>query len=56
MNKKVNRLYINYNNNKIKPHNRKSNSINPSLNNFSIKLNSMNNLLDVILISIIQIY
>lgn len=45
MNKKMNRRHLNHNNNnKIKPHNRKSNSINPSRNNFSIKLNSMNNL------------
>ena len=43
MNKKLNRRHI-YNNAKMKPHNRKSNSINPSRNNFSIKLNSMNNL------------
>ena len=44
MNKKLNLRQINHKNNKIKPHNRKSNSINPSRNNFSIKLNSMNNL------------
>ena len=43
MNKNLNRRQI-YNNTKIKPHNKKSNSINPSRNNFSIKLNSMNNL------------
>ena len=42
INKKLSR--INHNNRKNKPHNRKSNSINPSRNNFSIKLNSMNNL------------
>ena len=42
INKKISR--INHNNRKAKPHNRKSNSINPSRNNFSIKLNSMNNL------------
>ena len=44
MNKKLNRRHIYQNNNKIKPRNRKSNSINPSRNTFSIKLNSMNNL------------
>ena len=44
MNKKINRRHLNHNNIKVKPHNRKSNSINPSRNNFSIKLNSMNNL------------
>ena len=44
MNKKLNRRPMNHNQTKIKQHNRKSNSINPSRNNFSVKLNSMNNL------------
>ena len=43
MNKKLNRRHL-IHNNKAKQNNRKSNSINPSRNNFSIKLNSMNNL------------
>ena len=44
MNKKVNRRLMNHYGTKTKKHNRKSNSINPSRNNFSVKLNSMNNL------------
>ena len=44
MNKKLNYHHLIHNNSKMKPHNRKSNSINPSRNNFSVKLNSMNNL------------
>ena len=47
INNKMNRRNIFINNNfinKSKPHNRKSNSINPSRNNYSFKLNSMNNL------------
>ena len=44
INKKLNRRNLNHNNSKTKANNKKSNSINPSRNNFSIKLNSMNNL------------
>ena len=44
MNKKLNRRLMNHYRTKTKKHNKKSNSINPSRNNFSMKLNSMNNL------------
>ena len=47
INTKINHRNTFFNNNRInksKPHNRKSNSINPSRNNYSFKLNSMNNL------------
>ena len=43
INKKLNKKKI-FQNNKMKHHNRKSNSINPINSNFSIKLNSMNTL------------
>ena len=43
INKKLNKKKI-FHNNKMKHHNRKSNSINPINSNFSIKLNSMNTL------------
>ena len=43
INKKLNKKKISHNN-KMKHHNRKSNSINPINSNFSIKLNSMNTL------------
>ena len=44
MNKQLNRRIMNHYRTKTRKHNKKSNSINPSRNNFSMKLNSMNNL------------